>query len=296
MQSEEIIVMSRNKTMILHTFLFIFLFTKKVEPLVPFHWVPFNEGMATSSNYNIDFAEADVVWQLARNSYDRFVADCNSSFIRETSIPKIIHHIWLGSPLPEKYIYFINSWKKHHPDWQYILWTDKEVEALNLVNKARYKATKNMGERGDIAGYEIIYRFGGLYVDTDFECLKPFDVFHQYCDFYTGITADTHFGVYTGLFAAKPGDPILKHCIEQLHLSTKPAADIYEVLENTGPLFLTKCVKALLPTLNNRSVFFPLSYFYPWPGSHRLENTRAEIEKWFKPESFAVHHWHTTWQ
>ena len=38
---------------------------------------------------------------------------------RNKKIPKIIHHIWLGGQLPEKYEVCIHSWKKHHPDWQF---------------------------------------------------------------------------------------------------------------------------------------------------------------------------------
>src|ERR1700722_16260603 len=35
----------------------------------------------------------------------------------EPLIPKIIHQIWLGSPLPEKYKALQATWLNHHPDW-----------------------------------------------------------------------------------------------------------------------------------------------------------------------------------
>ena len=38
---------------------------------------------------------------------------------------------------------------------------------------------KILGEKSDIFRYEILYRFGGVYVDTDFECIKPFECFAQ---------------------------------------------------------------------------------------------------------------------
>ena len=76
------------------------------------------------------------------------------------------------------------SWIKYHPGWQYILWTDEEIEKLNLVNKPLYRACKSYGAKSDIARYEILYRYGGLYVDCDFECLQPFDIFHHSCEFY----------------------------------------------------------------------------------------------------------------
>ena len=35
-------------------------------------------------------------------------------------IPKIIHQIWLGSPVPEYLKTLMESWKALHPDWQYL--------------------------------------------------------------------------------------------------------------------------------------------------------------------------------
>jgi len=70
-------------------------------------------------------------------------------------IPKIIHQIWLGSPLPEKYKQLQKSWLKYHPDWHYYLWTEKEIAAFGLTNQALYDATSNYGEKSDIARYEI---------------------------------------------------------------------------------------------------------------------------------------------
>ena len=76
----------------------------------------------------------------------------------EPLIPKIIHQIWLGSSLPEKYKRFQQSWKKYHPDWTYILWSEKEIEEFGLKNKKIYDKTKNLGQKSDIARYEILYR------------------------------------------------------------------------------------------------------------------------------------------
>lgn len=45
----------------------------------------------------------------------------------KTKIPKIIHQIWLGSPLPQKFKKLQASWIKMHPEWTYILWTDRKA-------------------------------------------------------------------------------------------------------------------------------------------------------------------------
>ena len=38
-------------------------------------------------------------------------------------IPKIIHYCWLsGDPIPEKLQRYMNTWKKHLPDYEFMLW------------------------------------------------------------------------------------------------------------------------------------------------------------------------------
>ncbi len=106
----------------------------------------------------------------------------------ECKIPKIIHQVWLGSPLPDEYKAFVQSWKDFHPDWEYILWTDEKVaHELQLDNQCYYDEAVNYGEKSDILKWELIYRFGGVYIDVDFECLQPLDVLHYMYDFYTGV-------------------------------------------------------------------------------------------------------------
>jgi len=39
-------------------------------------------------------------------------------------IPKIIHQMWDGKTdtLPEFFLQLSETWKEHHPDWQYEFW------------------------------------------------------------------------------------------------------------------------------------------------------------------------------
>ena len=134
------------------------------------------------------------------------------------AIPKIIHQIWLGTPLPVRYQQFQATWKKFHPDWEYRLWTDADVEDFHMINRKAFDKSVNYAERANIFRYEILDRFGGLYVDTDFECLQPFDLVHSFYEFYTGMaTVDRITLINNGLIASIPGHPILKACIANLN-------------------------------------------------------------------------------
>ena len=85
------------------------------------------------------------------------------------NIPKIIHQIWLGpNKRPD---IWMNSWKndyiKQNPDWKYKLWTEKEINKLQLINRKQYDYEKHYPGKSDIARYEILYQFGGVFIDAD---------------------------------------------------------------------------------------------------------------------------------
>ena len=264
----------------------------------------FFESMSSWDAYdhNKKFDKNKALYDLyafnAKELYEAFwVNDVQISPVPR--IPKIIHQIWLGSPFPEKYKNFQQSWKKYHPDWTYILWTEKEIEEFGLTNDRLFHVAKNYGQKSDIARYEILYRIGGLYIDTDFECIKSFDILHHCLDFYTSCLPEKNgsLSLLNGLIASSPGHPILKTCIERL--MTKDASKgLGDILEATGPYFFTKCVYDNLSPAKTRSVIFPSSFFYPLPDIMRFKNISKDMamQQFVHDESFAIHWWHCSWQ
>ena len=92
-------------------------------------------------------------------------------------IPKIIHQIHLGKkPLSEKEIEWQKTWKTYNPNYEFIFWDDKKIDELELTNRM-YLQNESYSIQSDILRYEILYQYGGVYVDTDFECLKNLDEF-----------------------------------------------------------------------------------------------------------------------
>lgn len=93
-------------------------------------------------------------------------------------ISKTIHYCWFGrNPLPPLGLKCLESWKKYLPDYQIIEWNEDNFD----VNSIPY--TKEAAEKGkwafvsDYARFYILYHYGGIYVDTDVEILKPLDTF-----------------------------------------------------------------------------------------------------------------------
>ena len=79
-----------------------------------------------TSLFNIDFAKQDSDWAMIKDAYDNNLARNDD----DCKIPKIIHFIWLGSELPDKYIEIINGWKKHNPEFEVWIWDDKKSSKL----------------------------------------------------------------------------------------------------------------------------------------------------------------------
>jgi mannosyltransferase OCH1-like enzyme len=211
-------------------------------------------------------------------------------------IPKIIHQIWLGSPFPDKYRPWQETWKKFHPGWEYRLWTDREAEKLELINRRAYDETKNFGAKADILRLEIIHKFGGLYADTDFECLKSFEEFHRVADFYVG-TIELENGepvLLTSLFGAIPKHPIIKKNIDKLSrpINTRDPHRLIQL--HDGPLF-TECFFENCLKNNLVNIAFPPDFFYPYPAGQRFNRDPQLVKSYFTANTRAVHYWEVSW-
>ena len=91
-------------------------------------------------------------------------------------IPKIIHYCWFGrNPLPVSAQKCIASWHRFFPDYEIKEWNEDNFD-VNIISYTRqaYEA-KKYAFVSDYARFWILYRYGGLYFDTDVEVIKPFD-------------------------------------------------------------------------------------------------------------------------
>lgn len=91
-------------------------------------------------------------------------------------IPKVIHYCWFGGgPLTRAAQKCIESWKKFCPDYEIIRWDESNYDVTkNLYMKEAYDV-KKWGFVPDYARLDIIYHYGGIYMDTDVELVKPLD-------------------------------------------------------------------------------------------------------------------------
>lgn len=245
-------------------------------------------------------------------------------------IPKIIHQIWLGPKAPPHYFWeYSKSWQKNNPDWEWKFWTDKEAEALDFDLKDLYLRSTNWGEKSDILRAELLDRFGGMYVDTDFECLKSFSELHYKYDFYAGLepphdgdfTSDApHVTISDALIGSRPNHPIICEWKRLIREKWDPVEQKYpdsikRVLLRTFYPF-AEAVMNQLESKKDTNIVFPATYFYPLTFSQvskgklkKLSFFKRQARQFFtalnlkkpppfvelQPETMAIHYWGNSW-
>lgn len=77
--------------------------------------------------------------------------------------------------MPELAHKCISSWKKYLPDYEIKEWNEDNFD-VNMIpyTTEAYKA-KKYAFVSDYARFWILYKYGGLYFDTDVEVIKPMD-------------------------------------------------------------------------------------------------------------------------
>lgn len=137
-------------------------------------------------------------------------------------IPRIIHRIWAGpDPVPYRLQAHAESWENHHPGWEHRLWTPDDIDRLDMVNRDLYDRAETEAPddwlrwRADIARLEILHQHGGVYVDMDTACLRPFDpLLGRPCWFAESPNAPGH--ATQAVCASEPGHPALKYLLGRL--------------------------------------------------------------------------------
>ena len=145
-------------------------------------------------------------------------------------IPKVIHQIWLGGkPVPPQDQQWADGLKALHPTWQYRLWTENELPGLFSADpfgiQAAVDRAYNYGYQSDLLRLLILWRHGGVYLDTDIEGLRPLDPLIEGADGFIGATfqPQPHPGIWleNAVLATSPGHPFLAQVLTTLAEASK---------------------------------------------------------------------------
>lgn len=223
-------------------------------------------------------------------------------------IPQIIHQTWKNESLPENFKRMSNSWKERHRDWKYIFWTDEMNRNFIKDNFSYFlpifDGYESNIQRVDAVRYFILYKYGGVFIDLDFECLANINPL---------------LGNSMCIFGKEP----LEHCnihnkdiiISNAFMGTREKAPFFfalckelenidhyishpnnKILESTGPFMLSRAYKKYDKkeeiTLLESEIIYPL--------------TKTELDEWnIEPQdlvikqklkkAYGIHHYAGTW-
>jgi hypothetical protein len=128
-------------------------------------------------------------------------------------IPRVFHRIWVGpDPLPDEYAVYGETWVEHHPGWELRLWTEDNLpEGLRPEVYERLRAP---AERANLLRLELLLRLGGVYVDTDFECLRSIEPLIEDAELF--ITLAKAGRVNNALMGSVPGHPLIGEALARV--------------------------------------------------------------------------------
>ncbi|KAI6652346.1 Mannosyl phosphorylinositol ceramide synthase SUR1 [Oopsacas minuta] len=221
-------------------------------------------------------------------------------------IPKTLHFTWNSPFLNEtnqlnvdlKVRANIQTCLDVHPNWDYIIWTDDLVrkgfpELVDLLIAANIPSVIS-----DVLRMNIIARYGGIYMDTDFLCVRSFEPLldQQYCTAFAGseeAIEDNEFNLIVsgGLIGAVQGHFLFRRAAKLiLNHALKPEVPSVK----TGPYFLGKMVRRY-NTSTDCFYVYKKNLFYQCNFNQRgtCQTKLAE----YKDDSsiYAIHLWYASW-
>ena len=143
------------------------------------------------------------------------VDDCDEILGKNITeqIPRIIHYFWIGGKeMPDDYKKNIETWYKWCPNYDIKLWNESNC---NIEENKYAKEAYERGKYGFVPDYfrlKIVYEYGGIYLDTDVELLKPLDEL-LYLTAYAGFEDNERVALGVG-FGATKSFPILREMYE----------------------------------------------------------------------------------
>ena len=93
-------------------------------------------------------------------------------------IPHIIHQIWIGNlPRPQQ---MMETWREKQPGFEYRLWTDIDLiqiepSEMNWTCIKQMQLCREFCGVADIMRLEILWKYGGIFIDADSVCIEPLD-------------------------------------------------------------------------------------------------------------------------
>lgn len=206
-------------------------------------------------------------------------------------IPQIIHYCWFGGkPLPDDVKRYIASWRKYCPKYEIKEWNESNFDiSQNDYCKKAY-AEKRWAFVADYARVKILHDYGGIYMDTDVELIRPFNNLLEYDAFMCFESDDA---VSIGTFGSVKNLDLLTDLLEtydHLRFEWNDSHMVTNLMILTNLLvkkYNLKC-NGMKQILSRNIAIFPMEAFIA------KDYTTGWIM--MNEETYAIHHYAASWQ
>jgi len=214
-------------------------------------------------------------------------------------IPKILHVIWIGKKDPP--LWCIDSWRKKYiniyPQWEFILWDETRINKLSMINRTIYDLEPTLRGKSDIARYEILYQYGGIFLDADSYWIEKENsdlnilLEKDKHDFFCANEPKNTKYFANGVFGSSKNNILLMKIIEYLKVTyqekKKKHPNKYDIWQVTGPVPFSKIIVNHIDLVT----IFPHWYFFP--EAYKKNNTSIKLDKLkdLFPDSFMYQYW-----
>lgn len=201
-----------------------------------------------------------------------------------SKIPQQIHFFWFGNnPRNKLFERCLKSWKTNLPEYSITEWNEANYDVNKNNFTQRAFREQKWAFLSDYARLDVLYRQGGIYLDTDMEIVKSLDRFLDK-DLFIGMESDKH--VNASILGCTPRHWLLKEILEEYEKMTEYKS-IPIVVTNVLKRYIT-IDNSKIQTYQNINVY-PSRFFYPFAFGEKISPEQIG------DDTYGIHWWNYTW-
>lgn len=210
-------------------------------------------------------------------------------------IPRKIHYVWVGpKTVPDKVQKLVDGWKRLNPGYEVQRWHEGNIDFSSRFLRAAY-GIKGWNRVSDYTRMWVLTKFGGVYLDTDVELVKPLDsLMHNTCFMGFQLKERHHERVNGAVIGAVRGHWFIRKLHEYLDQRLTGCEDLGAFY---GPGLITKLLEEEglgeytdEPQRVGDITLYPTRWFYPYSWLESFSPERVSSD------TVGIHHWDESWR
>lgn len=191
------------------------------------------------------------------------------------------------------------SWRQHLPDWELKSWNERSLE-LDSPYYQTAIARKQWAFAADYARLYLLNRYGGLYLDTDMELIRPLEPLCAACPPQGGIIGfETSKMVNLAFVLSQPDQPLLQELMQSLDNRQQRGESWQPIPVTTTEALLQHGLQTGNDCGAVQSVagfdIYPSQAFYPYNPYGDPGTVRQLMYADITPQTYTIHHWEGSW-